>query len=160
MSEVVARSITRSYATQFQADEDPLSEGGIWVQGRTHGIDWVDVKSTGGVAIGEVSRAPFVNTDRERQPSDFTEEQLQAIHHDDADYDDPTAVLGGKWGRNQHGRARVFSRNPTDEYWQEVEIRLRSVDRAPRMHRLRGVLAVPDEQGRVRAGRPLERRRS
>ena len=126
MSEVVARSITRSYATKFQAEEDPLSEGGIWVQGRTHGIDWVDIKSTGGLAIGDVSRAPSVNTDRERQPSDFTEEEIQAIYHDDADYDDPTAILAGKWGRNQHGRARVFSRNPTDVYWQEVEIRLRS----------------------------------
>ena len=67
MSEVVARSITRSYATQFQAEEDPLSEeGGIWVQGRTHGIDWVDIKSTGGLAIGDVSRAPSVITNRQR----------------------------------------------------------------------------------------------
>jgi hypothetical protein len=125
MSEAVSRSITRAYATQFQADEDPLSEGGIWVQGRTHGIDWVDVKSTGGVAIGEVSRAPWVASARE-QSSDFTEEQLLTAYHDEADYDDPTALLGGRWGRNQHGRARVFSRNPSDEYWQEVEIRLRS----------------------------------
>ncbi len=42
------------------------------------------------------------------------------------DYDDPTAVLAGEWGRNQHARGTVFSRNPTDEYFQEVELRLRS----------------------------------
>jgi hypothetical protein len=35
-------------------------------------------------------------------------------------------VLAGEWGRNQHAKARVFSRNQTEEYYQEVEIRLRS----------------------------------
>lgn len=35
-------------------------------------------------------------------------------------------MLGGVWGRNQHGKARVFSRNQTEDYFQEVEIRLRS----------------------------------
>jgi hypothetical protein len=44
----------------------------------------------------------------------------------EGDYDDPTAVLAGEWGKNQHAKATVFSRNPTDEYFQEVEIRLRS----------------------------------
>jgi hypothetical protein len=42
------------------------------------------------------------------------------------DYDDPTAVLSGEWGRNQYGKATVFCRNPTNKYFQEVEIRLRS----------------------------------
>ena len=41
------------------------------------------------------------------------------------DYDDPTAVLTGEWGRNQHGQGRVYSKNPTEEYFQEVQIRLR-----------------------------------
>jgi hypothetical protein len=27
----------RSYSTRFKADEDSLSEGGIWLLGRTHG---------------------------------------------------------------------------------------------------------------------------
>ena len=35
-------------------------------------------------------------------------------------------MLTGDWGRNQHVKARVFSRKPTNEYFQEVEIRLRS----------------------------------
>ena len=42
------------------------------------------------------------------------------------DYDDPTVVLAGAWGKNQFAKATVFSRNPTDEYFQEVEIRLHS----------------------------------
>ena len=41
------------------------------------------------------------------------------------DYDDPTAVLSGEWGRNQHGKGLVYSRNPTEKYFQEVQIRLR-----------------------------------
>src|SRR5262249_30992606 len=44
----------------------------------------------------------------------------------EGDYDDPTAVLAGVWGPDQYARAEVFSRDPTDEYFQEVEIRLRS----------------------------------
>src|SRR4029077_17551309 len=40
-------------------------------------------------------------------------------------YDDPTAVLTGSWGPDQYGKARVFSRNQTEKYFQEVQIRLR-----------------------------------
>ena len=42
------------------------------------------------------------------------------------DYTDPTALLEGSWGKNQKAKARVFSRNQTEKYYQEVEIRLRS----------------------------------
>jgi hypothetical protein len=42
------------------------------------------------------------------------------------DYDDPTAVLSGEWGKNQHVTAKVFTRKQTDKYFQEVEIHLRS----------------------------------
>jgi hypothetical protein len=42
------------------------------------------------------------------------------------DYDDPTAVLAGEWGRNQHCRGTVYSVNQTNQYFQEVEFRLRS----------------------------------
>jgi hypothetical protein len=42
------------------------------------------------------------------------------------DYTDPTALLKGVWGKNQHGKGKVFSRNQTEKYYQEVEIRLRS----------------------------------
>lgn len=43
----------------------------------------------------------------------------------EGDYDDPTAVLTGIWGTNQHATAKVFSRNPTEEYFQVIQIRLR-----------------------------------
>jgi hypothetical protein len=38
----------------------------------------------------------------------------------------PTALLTGTWGKNQTVKAKVFSRNQTEKYYQEVEIRLRS----------------------------------
>jgi hypothetical protein len=41
-------------------------------------------------------------------------------------YTDPTALLTGTWGKNQTVKAKVFSRNQTEKYYQEVEIRLRS----------------------------------
>jgi hypothetical protein len=90
---------TRSYMTHFQLDEDPISEGGKWINGRKDGIDWYNVITKNGVAHGEVT---------------------------EGEYTDPTALLTGKWGKNQKVKARVFSRNQTDKYYQEVEIRLRS----------------------------------
>jgi hypothetical protein len=70
----------KSYSTHFRLDEDPISEGGKWVNGAVS----------------------------------------------DGDYTDPTALLTGKWGPNQFVRAKVYSRNQTERYFQEVEIRLRS----------------------------------
>jgi hypothetical protein len=107
----------RSYRTTFQSDESPISEGGIWRNGRKDGVDWADVVTAGGMAHGgEVRMA--VAEQRAEQGDDVSAPV--------GDYDDPTAVLAGTWGTNQHARASVFSRNQTDQYYQEVEIRLRS----------------------------------
>lgn len=52
-----------SYSTTFSATEDPISEGGKWVNGETDGLLWSDVQTTGGIACasrevddGSVSR--------------------------------------------------------------------------------------------------------
>jgi hypothetical protein len=89
----------RSYSTRFQLDEDPISEAGKWLNGGKDGIDWYDVVTRNGIAHGTVSKGA---------------------------YTDPTALLAGTWEKNQKVKARVFSRNPTEKYYQEVEIRLRS----------------------------------
>jgi YVTN family beta-propeller protein len=89
----------RSYSTRFQLDEDPISEGGKWINGEKDGIDWYNVITKNGIAYGAVTQG---------------------------DYTDPTALLTGTWGKNQKVKARVFSRNQTEKYYQEVEIRLRS----------------------------------
>jgi hypothetical protein len=89
----------RSYSTHFELDENPISEDGKWSNGRKDGIDWYNVITKNGVAYGDVTKG---------------------------DYTDPTALLKGEWGKNQKVKARVFSRNQTAKYCQEVEIRLRS----------------------------------
>jgi hypothetical protein len=89
----------RSYSTRFQLDEDPISEGGKWINGGKDGLDWYNVITKNGVAYGAVTQG---------------------------DYTDPTALLTGTWGKSQKVKARVFSRNQTEKYYQEVEIRLRS----------------------------------
>jgi len=112
----------RSYRTSFQTDENPISEGGIWLNGRKDGIDWADVITANGTVYGAVTRMAVA----ERRAEQGNLDPVAAGGAPEGDYDDPTAVLAGAWGPNQYARAEVFSRNPTDEYFQEVEIRLRS----------------------------------
>jgi hypothetical protein len=115
--------VKRSYSTDFKHDENPISEGGMWLNGKKDGIDWADVISGNGGAYGSVTRMAVAErrTEQGSLGAGLAEGSLP-----EGDYDDPTAVLSGEWGRNQHAKARVFSRNPTNEYFQEVEIRLRS----------------------------------
>jgi len=113
----------RSYRTSFQTDEDPISEGGIWLNGRKDGIDWADVVTRNGEVYGAVTRMAVAERRAEQGNLDPAAAGGGAP---EGDYDDPTAVLAGVWGKNQYAKAQVFSRNPTDEYFQEVEIRLRS----------------------------------
>jgi hypothetical protein len=113
----------RSYETSFDADEVPLSEGGLWLNGRSDGIDWCDVITKDGLAHGEVTRM----TVAERRSEQGNLDEADAGQGDPVgDYDDPTAVLKGDWGRDQYVKATVFSRNQTNRYFQEVEIRLRT----------------------------------
>jgi len=85
------------HKTNFPLAEDPISEGGNWVNGQTLGLDWADVVTAPGLARGKNSSAPF---------------------------DDPTALLTDMWGPDQMVEATVYSINPTEKYCQEVEIRL------------------------------------
>ena len=114
--------LVRSYFTTFTEDEEPISEGGIWLNGRRDAIDWCDVLTKNGVVYGEVSRMASAERRAEQAFGGATAE----AGVQEGDYDDPAAVLAGSWGKNQSARATVFCRNPTDEFFQEVEIRLRS----------------------------------
>jgi len=114
------RTPVRSYSTDFPLDEHPISEGGLWLNGKADGIDWADVVTKGGRVFGGPVR---MNVAEQRA------EQGNLDNEDEAplgDYDDPTAVIGGEWGPNQHGKGIVFCENPTNEYFQEVQIRLRT----------------------------------
>ncbi len=91
----------RTYTTHFPLTENPISEGGNWINGRTTGLDWADVATTNGRAIG--------------LESGFT------------GYDDATALLTGTWGSNQMATAAVYTTNRmSGNVYEEVEIRLRS----------------------------------
>jgi hypothetical protein len=109
----------RSYSTRFQSDEEPIFEGGIWRNGRTDGIDWADVVSKSGLAHGGPTR---MSSAERRVEQGNLEDGIVP----EGDYDDPTAALGGVWGRNQHAKGTVFVTNPTEEYFQEVQLRLRT----------------------------------
>jgi hypothetical protein len=94
----------------------------MWVNGRTDGIDWADAVTEDGRAHGGKVRMGVAERRAEQGNLDGSAEEAAP----EGDYDDPTAVLTGSWGPNQYVRATVFSRNQTEDYFQEVEIRLRS----------------------------------
>jgi hypothetical protein len=112
--------VARSYHTTFDRDEDPISEGGMWLNGKTDGIDWADVVTEHGEAHG--GKVKMGVAERRAEQGNLEEGDDAAP---EGDYDDPTAVLTGQWGPNQHLKGTVFSRNPTEDYYQEVELRLR-----------------------------------
>jgi hypothetical protein len=112
----------RSYRTSFERDENPMSEGGMWLNGKKDGIDWADVLVKNGLAYGSVTRMAVA----ERRVEQGNLDPSGGGSAPEGDYDDPTAVLIGAWGKNQHAKGKVFSRKPTEEYFQEVELRLRS----------------------------------
>lgn len=96
------------YTTNFLQAENPISEGGHWTNGGADGLDWTDITTTPGHAIGDE-----VGTS----------------------YTDATAILTGAWGPNQGATGTVYSVDPNDDCFQEVELRLRSAISA---HRITG----------------------
>ena len=90
-----------TYTTTFPAAENPISEGGKWINGSAAGGNlWGDVQSTTGMAFG-VS-----------EPSQFG---------------DPTAVLTGVWSADQSAEATIkIVSMPTNSCCHEAEVRLRT----------------------------------
>ena len=71
----------------------------MWINGGTTGLDWHDLSTTPGLAIG---------------------------HQSGSSYTDGTALLTGSWPPDQTAEALVHAKNPNDSCYQEVELRLRS----------------------------------
>ncbi len=117
-----SRNVVRSYKTDFDVDEDPISEGGMWLNGKKDAIDFTDCTITNGFCHGAPSR---MNSLEKRQEQSLVGEEAGEDEEPEGDYDDPTAVLSGEWGPNQHGKGTAHVENPTDEWFQEVQIRLR-----------------------------------
>jgi hypothetical protein len=98
------------YSTTFPLTENPMSEMGKWVNGGVVGLDWTNVSTTPGRAVG---------------------------HETGVNFTDSTAVLQNlSWAPNQKATAVVSTTNaPVDNCSQEVELRLRTVISA---HRITG----------------------
>ena len=92
-----------TYTTDFPLTENPLSEGGKWIDGKTTGIEW------GNVQTGQ-SNAYGVNLSSQ--------------------YGDPTAVLFGTWGPDQTVQATVMVSGVPQTCCHEVELRLRTTIQA------------------------------
>ena len=93
-------TVFADYTTNFSATENPISEGGIWANGATTGLDWKNVRTSGGVAFGTQT-----GTDT---------------------YRDSTALLLGTWSPDQSVTGVVHTVDQTAAIYQEVEFRLRS----------------------------------
>ena len=93
-----------SYTTNFSIPEDPIFEGGKWINGKTIGLDWSDVATIPGLAYGtESGKETGGNA-----------------------YDDSAALLAGSWQPDQTVEATVRSVNQNENVFEEVELRLRS----------------------------------
>jgi hypothetical protein len=95
----VAATGAHRFTTGFSLTEQPISAGSHWINGGAVGLDWTDVSTTPGLAIG---------------------------HQVGASYTDATALLTGTWGPDQFAMATVHMTDPKDWCYQEVELRLRS----------------------------------
>jgi hypothetical protein len=90
-----------TYTTNFPLTENPISEGGHWINGLTNGIDWSDVQTMTGKAFGTQTRG-----------NEY--------------FADSTALLTGSWGPTQTVQAVVYISAGDSTQFEEVELRLRS----------------------------------
>jgi hypothetical protein len=98
---IVAQAFAASYSTNFPLTEDPISEGGSWINGAQVGLDWNDVRTVSGMAFGT-------------EPADNN-------------YADATALLSGSWGSSQTAQGTVKVQKTPSGSYEEVEVRLRSI---------------------------------
>jgi hypothetical protein len=93
-------AMARTYSTDFNGTENPISEGGNWTNGSAGSAAiWGDVRETPNFAFGA------------NQPSSFG---------------DPTAIVNGTWGPVQSASATVKINTTPNSNIYEAEIRLRT----------------------------------
>lgn len=91
--------LARTYSTSFSATENPISEGGNWLNGAADGTSWGNVKTSSSQAHGTIiNGAP--------------------------PFDDSTAVVSGSWGSNQTVTATVKINGTNATTQEEVELRV------------------------------------
>jgi hypothetical protein len=94
--------INQTYYTTFPNTENPTSEGGLWLSGRSNGFN-MNMRSTPGKVFG-----------------------TQDGNGDGGSiFDDSIAFLRGAWGLDQYARATVFNTRSAGDWNTEVELHLR-----------------------------------
>ncbi len=96
----VATTPQHQYLSTFDLPETSISEGGKWINGKTVGLDWTDVKTVGGVAKGNPNYPNW--------------------------WRDSTALLKGTWGPDQTVEGTIWCQPTTRDENMEIETRLRS----------------------------------
>ena len=56
MPDLPPHTSVKTYSSEFPDDENPVSQGGIWINGLTEGIDWADVVTSNGRIHGGPTR--------------------------------------------------------------------------------------------------------
>src|SRR5678815_1243602 len=79
---IVSQADAATFSTEFDLTEDPVSEGGAWINGKADGLDWADCATINGYIYG--------------------------LQTGQTGYDDATALLAGTWGSNQTAGAIVY----------------------------------------------------
>jgi hypothetical protein len=96
--------LTGTYSTNFLLAENPISENSNWINGGVIGLDWTNVRTMPGQAMGTM-------------PGNAS---------GDAVYADSTAVLAGAWGPTQTAQGTIFvTTHAAPGVFEEVELRLR-----------------------------------
>lgn len=90
----------KTYSSNFDLSESSISEGGNWINGKTVGVDWTNVKTVSGVAKGNPNYPDW--------------------------WRDSTALLSGTWGPDQTVQGTVWCQPTTRDEHLEIEARLRS----------------------------------
>jgi hypothetical protein len=93
---------SQTYTTDFKGTENPITEGGIWNNGKRVGLDWTDVRIINGIACGTQSGSD------------------SGVYM----YNDSYAILNG-FSPDQTAQGVVDFKNPTGSCNQEVELLLR-----------------------------------
>lgn len=99
---LTASAAANTYTSSFSSTQNPLSDGGKWLNGGANGVDWTNCQTSGGMVYGTMSGTATGN----------------------AQWDDSTCVLAGSWGPNQTASATVKVPGSTPWGYKEVELRL------------------------------------
>jgi len=119
-------AIAGTYTTNFPLTEDPISENGRWIGGKTTGLAWADFQSTPGLAFGkQPGTHPGLYDDSIALltgtwgPNQTVQATIKMVNQNDG-------VLGVMWRLIRRVQATVKRVNQNDGIFEELEIRLRS----------------------------------